>query len=51
MLTTKLLLNIHRLHPSTVARAKYPIIYLIHICFAGSEICLLNLQRQAAALY
>lgn len=38
MLTTKFLLNIHRTVSSTAARAKYSVIYLIHICFAGNGI-------------
>ena len=38
MLTTKLLLNIHRMASSTAACAKYSVIYLIHICFAGNGI-------------
>ena len=38
MLTTKLLLNIHRMASSTAARAKYYVIYLIHIYFAGNGI-------------
>lgn len=38
MLTTKFLLNIHRMVSSTAARAKYSVIYLIHICFAGNGI-------------
>lgn len=38
MLTTKLLLNSHRMASSTAARAKYSVIYLIHIYFAGNGI-------------
>lgn len=43
MLSTELLLNIHRVQPSTAAHAKYSIISLIRICFVGNGICVLNL--------
>lgn len=47
MLTTKSLLNIHRMQPSIAACVKYSIICVIHICFVGKGIYLLKeMQRR-----
>lgn len=50
MLTTKSLLNIHRMQPSIAVCAKYSIIYVIHICFVGNGIYLLK-ETQHRLIY